>query len=483
MAGVSDIAAGPRAKVFTNWGTVLYVDSETGLLRHGDAHASPANAFLVAERQEPSSRWPVWLAHDTGDGLRPILCGATECRSAVAAARDVAAAASARLEIVPLERGLVGLGARGLFLGAEPDGRMMFGKSRCSVWEFFLLSEDWRPSGPPPEGDALDRTGLRSYIVHPPHRVQALKSTGARKVLIYGYTGWSHGRVYYDLCKHLYARGFIVDLLDWMKFWSPDDMAAITSFYDFFLTSFDLNGVRGLANRYGVPYERMIAISHSEFLTDAGDRDLYAKFANYGVTSYNLLGSSMSLRIPQIPTIVPIGINYSEFEAEPAERLATVGYASTMSLDWENTGVDRKRGALARESAQAAGLDFKTAGWTGAPIPFQEMPAFYRSVDCILMTSLFEASSMPIMEAAAAGRLVIGTPAGAFPLRAYQGGGILAPVAAEQFKDFTVSTLRYYKDNPEAFRDKCRAIQQAARQFDWQFMIDDWVAFIQAAKA
>jgi glycosyltransferase involved in cell wall biosynthesis len=86
------------------------------------------------------------------------------------------------------------------------------------------------------------------------------------------------------------------------------------------------------------------------------------------------------------------------------------------------------------------------------------------------------------MEAAAAGRLVIGTPVGHFPRKAYEGGGILAPVEAEEFKAFTVETLRYYKDNPAAYQDKCHAIQEAAKRFDWKYTIDAWVELIEAAR-
>ena len=85
------------------------------------------------------------------------------------------------------------------------------------------------------------------------------------------------------------------------------------------------------------------------------------------------------------------------------------------------------------------------------------------------------------MEAAAAGRLVIGTPVGHFPLRAYQGGGIIAPAAADKFRAFTAATLRYYKDNPTAYVEKCRSIQEAAQQFDWQYVIGEWVELMEAA--
>ena len=74
-------------------------------------------------------------------------------------------------------------------------------------------------------------------------------------------------------------------------------------------------------------------------------------------------------------------------------------------------------------------------------------------------------------------------PVGHFPRKAYEGAGIMAPVEAGKFKTFTVAMLRYYKENPAAYVDKCRAIQEAARKFDWQHSIGEWVELIESAKA
>ena len=145
-------------------------------------------------------------------------------------------------------------------------------------------------------------------------------------------------------------------------------------------------------------------------------------------------------------------------------------------------GIEVKRGDLAEAAAREAGLGFKVAGWTGDQISFHDMPDFYRNVDAVVASSISEAANLPVMEAAAAGRLVISTPVGHFPLKAYQGGGIIAPVEAEKFKSFTAATLRYYKDNPAAYVDKCRSIQEAARKFDWQYSIGEWIELIETAR-
>ena len=102
--------------------------------------------------------------------------------------------------------------------------------------------------------------------------------------------------------------------------------------------------------------------------------------------------------------------------------------------------------------------------------------------DAVVTSSISEANALPVMEAAAAGRLVIGTPVGNFPRNAYEGAGIIAPIEPDKFKEFTAATLRYYKDNPTEFVRKCQDIQKAATKLDWKHMIGDWIELIEASR-
>src|SRR5581483_6277305 len=120
--------------------------------------------------------------------------------------------------------------------------------------------------------------------------------------------------------------------------------------------------------------------------------------------------------------------------------------------------------------AESAGLRFSLAG----KVPFEQVPDFYATVDSLLMPSLQEGAGLPPLEAAAAGRLVIGTPVGHFPRLAYEGLGILGPLGGGAFERFATDLLVYYKNNSSAFRDKCRAIQDAAQQRDWRHTVADW---------
>jgi glycosyltransferase involved in cell wall biosynthesis len=482
---MTDVPAMPRARLVTAFGTVVYVD-DAGELRHGAIETSPANAFFVADADAQSRCTAGFFVHATGVAEEPIVCRSDGSRLASRIEPDEQAPSPTRLAVVPLERGLIAFTAQALFLCAVPDGRVTLSGPRCSTWELFLASEDWCGSTPTSDQALLekisptsvDQKAVASYVVHPIIRARAGTKPKRSKLLIYGYTQWSHGRVYYDLCKHLHQRGYVVDILDW-RVNHADYIDQILPYYDVLLSALD--GIRTLTDAYGVPPSKIIALSHHEFdirmLVEQKGLEIFSEFAGYGVVSEFMYGASLMSGVKRVPRVVPLGINYSEFHADVSERLQTVGYASSMWV--ETYGVEWKRGALAEAAAREAGLPFKVAG----QLSFHDMPEFYRTVDAVLTSSLSESAGLPAMEAAAAGRLVISTPVGQFPLNAYRGGGIMAPIEADKFTSFAAATLRYYQEHPEAYVAKCQAIQEAARQFDWRHSIDAWVEFIDAGVA
>jgi hypothetical protein len=155
-----------RTRLFTTSGTTFYVQAGSGQLRHGQTESSPENAVFVADQRRFGGSWTGWLMYDTGNGLRPIACAAEGCWVASEGADHDAPATPTALEIVPLERGLIGLEAGGRYLCAEPDGRLTLSRTRCSLWECFLPSQDWC-SAPPLAGAAEHRNGARTSVDWP----------------------------------------------------------------------------------------------------------------------------------------------------------------------------------------------------------------------------------------------------------------------------------------------------------------------------
>lgn len=462
----------PIACLITAFGTVVFID-ETGTLRHGPVEHSFSNTGLTAllERDGMTGRYQIVRDRDGARGA--VACNADRC--------ELAAVGTA-FELVTLERGLFALKSGPRYLSAHPDGTVCLAAERCSTWEMFLASEDWCSS--PPDGAPRDLTGpdfdtkrIQSYIIHPSIRVRANTHAPKAKILVYGYPGWSHGRVYYDLCKHLHRHGYIVDILNWQEN-HASYFESLRSYYDWFITALD--GVNTLVDAYRVPYEQIIAVSHHEFdirmLIEQKGTEVFDKFANYAVVSEFLYCASLMRGVARAPMVASLGIDYANFFSPVSDGLRVVGYASSMSA--KTYGVEWKRGALVEAAAASAGLSFKIAGSTANQISFHDMPEFYRTVDAVAISSISESGPLTVMEAAAAGRLVIGTPVGHFPEKAYEGAGIMAPVEASKFVSFTAETLKYYSENSTAYVEKCRAIQDAAKRSDWRYHIQDWLDVI-----
>src|ERR1700732_1339827 len=132
-------------------------------------------------------------------------------------------------------------------------------------------------------------------------------------------------------------------------------MEYLSSYYDFIIT--ELDAIPILVDIYGVAYSKIIGISHGganyQTLIDKKGPEIFIELANFGVVSDILFGVAIALGVPRIPQIVPYGINYSEFYADVAERLVTVGYGASIS-QLTKYGQNWKRGELAEACAQEA---------------------------------------------------------------------------------------------------------------------------------
>jgi hypothetical protein len=183
------LSALPAARLLTTWGTVLYVDDASGQLRHGAFETSPANAVFVAEGPPTGERRQGWMVHTSGETFDRIVCGVLSCRAVSHANGGDPPPVPTLFELVPLERGLIAFRAGGLFLCAQPDGRIDLANPVCSTWECFLASEDWcsaaLPTGNGQTGDplnaAIDRNIIAKYIVDARLRIKANAISKATK--------------------------------------------------------------------------------------------------------------------------------------------------------------------------------------------------------------------------------------------------------------------------------------------------------------
>jgi hypothetical protein len=128
----------PLPRLFTTHGTVLYVDCESGELRHGRAANTPANARIALD----GIRGQLIMLDEAGSGV-PIRCREI--------AHTVDRAVPTMLEVVRLDHGWVALKSNGIFLSAVPDGHVSFARLVCN-WENFLLADPL-----PAREDGFDR--------------------------------------------------------------------------------------------------------------------------------------------------------------------------------------------------------------------------------------------------------------------------------------------------------------------------------------
>ena len=110
-----------------------------------------------------------------------------------------------------------------------------------------------------------------------------------------------------------------------------------------------------------------------------------------------------------------------------------------------------KRFQLAQKITEEAGVTLKVAGYKAEDenyLPHQEMPSFYNSVDCLLVTSIHEAHPLVVYEAMSCGLPVITTKVGDVEETIIDGeNGFIIPVDADS-SEFAAAIQRLM-DNPE----------------------------------
>lgn len=358
------------------------------------------------------------------------------------------------------------------------------------------------------ELDLLPKSSLEFEVVHmaAPHRTELterLASKGfvfqseygdsatfakkARSLWIYADTSWAFGSIHTGLAEALTKRGWTVKMD--MLAGSPEQFEQLcveAAGFDCVLGVLDGNS-QYLRDVGHVSIEKTFLVSHAHFEIQAWRQHSGMDgYGGYGVVSDALASTSIQSGVSLVPTILPLGVRSDHFDRPLPTRLAKVGFGSILSRTNE-FGVECKRGDLAKRCAEAAGLEFVSAfephGSGGERVwnTRDQMPDFYASVDCVLMPSLQEGAGLPPLEAAAAGRLAIGTPVGHWPRIVSEGIGILAPLGEQEFFDFTVERLKFYRDNPKDFVKKCGEGQRNARAHrDWSVVVDVWERFLGA---
>jgi glycosyltransferase involved in cell wall biosynthesis len=298
-----------------------------------------------------------------------------------------------------------------------------------------------------------------------------------KKVLFYTQNKWAFGSIHHGLCKELYKHNIYANLLDWWENYTSEEFELLNNTYDLFVTMPE--AVLRLHYNYKVPLNKIIAVAHGQWdillAKQEANMDFYPELHSYAVISEVLKNKSIEFNISVVPKVVEVGIHFDVFYQPIHNSLKNIGYGGAKEIV-NFFGEEIKRGHLV-EKVVSGIEDFNLVSHN-----FYNhlcMPAYYNKIDALIMSSLEEAGGLPAMEAAAAGKLVIGTPVGYFEENGKHGGGILVPLDELGFLNETRKNLMYYKDNPKEYKEKCQEIQNYAREnYDWSKTINSWVELL-----
>lgn len=296
------------------------------------------------------------------------------------------------------------------------------------------------------------------------------------KVLFYTQNRWAFGSIHHALTKELFKHNIYANLLDWTQSYTLEEFHLLNSVYDIFVTNPE--AVISLHNR-GIPLTKIITIAHGQWdlllAKQNNGTEFYKELRGYGVISDILKQKSAEFGIERIPNVVPLGIHFDTFYDKIHDHLKVVGYAGQKEcLNFYK--VEIKRAKLIEEAVSIlSDINLVTHG----DYNHLCMPGYYKHIDCLIMASSEEAGGLPVMESAAAGRLVLGTPVGYFEHNAKLGAGIELPLEPTSFVNKAREHIAYYRDNPQQYRYMCQNIQQFARDnYDWSNVIHAWVELL-----
>lgn len=297
------------------------------------------------------------------------------------------------------------------------------------------------------------------------------------RVGFYCYAEWAYGTIHKALVKELYKNGIQADIIDWSRPYTREEFDSFIRVYDVIVCPAD-NAISTLINSFHVPPEKIVAIAHGrwdiqlalELNTD------FSKLKAFGGVSNDLSRYAKSRGIDREMSVVQNGTSFDYFYRPVSDSLRVIGYAGQFSRDNKYDSIaDWKRGVLVQEISRMT----NTPVYLTPRRSHLTMPDFYGNVDCIMVSSTeHESCSLPLLEAASAGRLPISTPVG-ITCDVQNPPGYILPMDSSLFVNDGVSLINMLKSDSKEYRTKCIEAQEYAREYyDWSRVIESWIKLI-----
>lgn len=294
-----------------------------------------------------------------------------------------------------------------------------------------------------------------------------------KRIVFYIEPEWAFGNIHYELTKYLFEKGVNTTILPWTRDYTLQEISELGNYTDFIVST--PYGIDNLMKVFGIAPEKCIAMVHAvldlQHLAKFS-QDILDRFHKYAVVSDWLLLQNNKLGIGRTPEVVPIGINYNTFLATPSKELKSVGFAGAY---FSGVHLDIKRSWLVEQVCRDTGLSLKIA--QAYNNSFVTMPAFYNSVDAVIVASTEEGAGLPALEASASGKLVISTPVGLWKDLAGHSEHTV-PIDQAEFVEKTTALLNFYKQHSDVYQLKCTQTQQHARLYDWSNVVDRWAELL-----
>jgi glycosyltransferase involved in cell wall biosynthesis len=299
------------------------------------------------------------------------------------------------------------------------------------------------------------------------------------RILFYCQDGWAFGNVHNELRKHLWPE-HDCDMMCWTQAYNQSTFRYLNQKYDYFWSTPE--ACVHLHRNAGVPYEKLIALVHSDWdivngVEVAGDPSEFAKFRGYAVINPKLRAVSVAMSIPRVPDILPIGVSTKNYAREMSPRVTRLGYFAKYSRVQGPANLEIKRGHLARQVAVETGLEF-VAPQLIEEVHYLGSDQLYREIDILIFCSLTEGLPTTALEAVAAGIPVLGTDVGIFSELAKTGAGGILPFEESAFVAEAVEVITALRDNPELYARMHAAALETSKHYDWSALKPVWLEFL-----
>lgn len=292
-----------------------------------------------------------------------------------------------------------------------------------------------------------------------------------KRMMFYTQTRWAFGSIHSALCKELYKYDIDADLIDWTIAFSKEQWKEFEQIYDIFVTALGYP-IHILNDFAKIPYNRIIGIAHARVdLVDSIKHNIdLNKLLNIACITPYLQKIAKDLNISREFKFVRNGIHFDRFYKPISNNLKKLGYAGSLTFHFE----DCKRSNLAQKLSENTNLPLILANQNGER-SYLTMPNFYSEVDAAIVSSNEdEACGLPLMEAAAAGRLPISAKIG-ITRDVDNPPGLILPLEDNDFVSKGIEKLLELKNNPIKFRKLCAEAQQFAHDnYDWKHVISMW---------